>query len=218
MLHNILPDMEKLESRLRTIVPEGYMLALNIRHLTPEFLQSTYPSDWVTIYTDRRYVMFDPVVTWARFNVGATRWGDIPSGFSKGAGLHILSHARQFGLNFGGVVSTRGPSGSQCLSVLSGARGDRELRAREMKNLADILNAMVGAVGQHAGLTEVELEALRDLAAGRTHNEIADQRGVSPATIKKRLERAREVLGARNAVHAVAIATRRGLIFTEPTF
>lgn len=107
MLHNILPDMEKLESRLRTIVPEGYMLALNIRHLTPEFLQSTYPSDWVTIYTDRRYVMFDPVVTWARFNVGATRWGDIPS---------------------------------------------------------------------------------------------------------------REVLGARNAVHAVAIATRRGLIFTEPTF
>jgi LuxR family transcriptional regulator len=41
---------------------------------------------------------------------------------------------------------------------------------------------------------------------------------VSPATIKKRLERAREVLGARNAVHAVAIATRRGLIFTDPTF
>ena len=36
--------------------------------------------------------------------------------------------------------------------------------------------------------------------------------------IKKRLERAREVLGARNAVHAVAIATRRGLIFTDPTF
>lgn len=218
MLHNILPDMEKLESRLRKLLPAGYMLALNIRHLTPEFLQSTYPSDWVSVYTDRRYVMFDPVVTWARFNVGVTRWSEIPAGFCKGAGQHILGHARQFGLNYGGVVSTRGPSGSQCLSVLSGARGDRELRTREMKGLADILNAMVDAVGQHAGLTEVELEALRDLAAGRTHNEIADQRGVSPATIKKRLERAREVLGARNAVHAVAIATRRGLIFTEPTF
>lgn len=37
MLHNILPDMEKLESRLRKIVPAGYMLALNIRHLTPDF-------------------------------------------------------------------------------------------------------------------------------------------------------------------------------------
>lgn len=218
MLHKILPDMEKLESRLRTIVPGGYMLALNIRHLTPEFLQSTYPSDWVRIYTERRYVLFDPICAWARFTVGTTRWSEIPEGFSRGASAHILDHARQFGLNYGGVVSSRGPSGSHCLCVLSGAREDRELRASELKSLEDILDAMVGAVGQHAGLTEVEVEALRDLAAGLTHNEIADQRGVSPATIKKRLERAREVLGARNAVHAVAIATRRGLIFTEPTF
>lgn len=109
MLHNILPDMEKLESRLRKIVPAGYMLALNIRHLTPEFLQSSYPPDWITIYTERRYVMFDPIVTWARFSVGTTRWSEIPSGFSRGAGLHILDHARQFGMNYGGVVSSRGP-------------------------------------------------------------------------------------------------------------
>jgi len=51
-----------------------------------------------------------------------------------------------------------------------------------------------------------------------THNEIADARMISPATVKKRLERARVILGARNGVHAVAIATRRGLILTEPTF
>jgi LuxR family transcriptional regulator len=84
--------------------------------------------------------------------------------------------------------------------------------------MAAILEEIVAAVGKQAGLSDVELEALRDLAAGMTHNEIADQRGVSPATIKKRLERAREVLGARNAVQAVAIATRRGLIFSDPTF
>lgn len=218
MLHNILPDMEKLESRLRRIVPAGYMLALNIRHLTPEFLQSTYPPDWIAIYTERRYVMFDPIVTWARFSVGTTRWSEIPRGYSRGAGLQILEHARQFGLNYGGVVSSRGPAGSHYLCVLSGARIDRELRALELQGLSAILDEIVEAVGQHAGLKEVELEALRDLAAGLTHNEIADKRGVSPATIKKRLEHAREVLGARNAVHAVAIATRRGLIFTDPTF
>ena len=218
MLQNILPDIEKLETRLRGVVPGGYMLALNIRYLTPEFLQSTYPSDWVTIYTDRRYVLFDPVVVWARFSVGTTRWSEIPTGYSRGAGLHILDHASKFGLNYGGVVSSRGPSGSHCLCVLSGARADRELRLSELQSMAAIFDEIVEAVGEHAGLAEVELEALRDLAAGLTHNEIADQRGVSPATIKKRLERAREVLGARNAVHAVAIATRRGLIFTDPTF
>ena len=218
MLNNILPDIEKLESRLHRIVPGGYMLALNIRHLTPEFLKSTYPSEWVTLYTERRYVLFDPIVLWARFSVGTTRWSEIPAGFSRGAGLHILDHARQFGLIYGGVVSSRGPSGSHCLCVLSGARADRELQATELQSMAAILEEIVDAVGKHAELTEVELEALRDLAAGLTHNEIAEQRGVSPATIKKRLERAREVLGVRNAVHAVAIATRRGLIFTDPTF
>ncbi|MDP3193842.1 LuxR family transcriptional regulator [Tabrizicola sp.] len=218
MLHKILPDIEKLETRLRTIVPAGYMLALNIRHLTPEFFKSTYPSDWVTIYTERRYVLFDPIVAWARFSIGTTRWSEIPTGFSRAAGLHILDHASQFGLNYGGVVSSRGPAGSHCLCVLSGAREDRDLRASELISMTAILEEIADAVGEHAGLTEVELEALRDLAAGLTHNEIADQRGVSPATIKKRLERAREVLGARNAVHAVAIATRRGLIFADPTF
>jgi LuxR family transcriptional regulator len=217
MLHNILPDIETLEARLRRIVPAGYMLALNIRHLTPEFLEHTYPSDWVTIYTERRYVMFDPVVVWSRFTLGTTRWSEIPAGFSRGAGQHVLDHARQFGLSFGGAVSSRGASGSNCLCLLSGARADRELRASELKDLADILDQLASAVGQHA-LSEVELEALRDLAAGLTHNEIADLRGVSPATIKKRLERARDVLGARNAVHAVAIATRRGLILRDPTF
>ena len=35
MLQNILPDIEKLESHLRGVVPGGYMLALNIRYLTP---------------------------------------------------------------------------------------------------------------------------------------------------------------------------------------
>jgi LuxR family transcriptional regulator len=184
MLQNILPDIEKLETRLRGVVPGGYMLALNIRYLTPEFLQSTYPSDWVTIYTDRRYVLFDPVVVWARFSVGTTRWSEIPTGYSRGAGLHILDHASKFGLNYGGVVSSRGPSGSHCLCVLSGARADRELRLSELQSMAAILDEIVEAVGEHAGLAEVELEALRDLAAGLTHNEIADQRGVSPATIK----------------------------------
>ena len=92
MLQNILPDIEKLETRLRGVVPGGYMLALNIRYLTPEFLQSTYPSDWVTIYTDRRYVLFDPVVVWARFSVGTTRWSEIPTGYSRGAGSVSYTH------------------------------------------------------------------------------------------------------------------------------
>jgi LuxR family transcriptional regulator len=210
--------MAKIEARLSEIAPAGYMLALNIRHLAPEFFQSTYPPEWMRTYTEQRYVMFDPVVVWCRFSVGMTRWSDIPSTFARGAGKHIFAQASKFGLVYGGAVSSRGPSGDHCLCILSAAREDRELTPSEIADLSTILDELVSAVGKHAGLTEVELEALRDLAQGLTHNDIAELRGVSPATIKKRLERAREILGARNAVHAVAIATRRGLIFTEPTF
>lgn len=218
MLENILPDLGDIEARLHKLVPAGYSMALNIRHITPEFVRSTYDPEWIRIYTTKRYALFDPVVTWTRLEVGATRWSEIPPGFVRAEGRHVLQHAQQFGLNFGGVASSRGVDGDHRLSFLAGARSDRELDDKELATLSGILAEIVAAVGKHAGLTKVELEALRDLAAGLTHNEIADKRGVSPATIKKRLERARQVLGGRNAVQAVAIATRRGLILTDPNF
>ena len=218
MLENILPDLGAVDTRLQKLFPAGYSMALNVRHMTPEFVRATYDPEWIRIYTAKRYALFDPVVTWTRFEVGATRWSEIPPGFVRADGQHVLQHAQQYGLNFGAAASSRGEDGDHCLSFLAGARSDRELTDVEVTKLSAILAEIVTAVGKHAGLTKVELEALRDLAAGLTHNEIADKRGVSPATIKKRLERARQVLGGRNAVQAVAIATRRGLILTDPNF
>lgn len=218
MLENILPNLNDIEARLRRVVPQGYMMALNVRHVTPEFFRATYDPKWFQIYTEKRYALFDPVITWTRLEVGTTRWSEIPPGIVRAGGQHVLEHARRFGLNYGGAASTRGADGDQCLSVLSGARSDRELTSGELGELSAILSEIGGAVGKHAGLTRVELEALQDLADGLTHNEIADRRRVSPATVKKRLERARQVLGGRNAVQAVAIATRRGLVLTDPSF
>jgi len=218
VLQNIIDDMEGMEARLRSIVPLGYNLAVNIRYFTPEFLTSTYPEAWVEIYAVRRYALFDPVTLWCRFNEGASRWSDIEFGALQNVGKIVMDHAQTFGLKFGGAAAMRSGSGKGTKSVLSGARSDRELYDDELAELLSILEEISAAVGQHAGLSESELEMLRDIAKGMTHNEIADARRISPATVKKRLERAREVLGARNAVHAVAIATRRGLILTDPTF
>lgn len=218
MLQNIIDDIHGIEARLNLIAPMGYTLALNIRYFTPEFYLSTYPDEWVRIYTERRYALFDPVTVWCRFNEGKIRWSEIDIGVLSKVGSHIMEHARTFNLLYGGSSAWLPLSGGGIKSVLCGARSDREMTDEELAELADILNLVSEAVGTNAGLSAVELEALRDLAVGLTHNEIADQRRVSPATIKKRLERARLVLGARNSVHAVAIATRRGLILTDPTF
>lgn len=218
MLQNIIDDMDGMEARLLSIAPKGYTLAVNIRYFTPEFYISAYPDPWVEIYTTRRYALFDPVTLWCRFNEGVTRWSDIEFNALRSVTNIVMEHAESFGLKFGGAAALRSGAGSGVKSLLCGARDDRELDDEELADLGAILEEISAAVGQHAGLSETELEMLRDIAMGMTHNEIADARMISPATVKKRLERARVILGARNAVHAVAIATRRGLILTDPTF
>ena len=61
-------------------------------------------------------------------------------------------------------------------------------------------------------LAHNELEALKLFANGRTADEIALALGVSPSMAHHYLRVAARKLGARNRVHAVAIAVRTGLV------
>ncbi len=57
-----------------------------------------------------------------------------------------------------------------------------------------------------------ELEVLTRLAAGQTQREIATAMYLAESTIKQHTGTAVEALGARNRVHAVAIAYERGIL------
>ena len=61
-------------------------------------------------------------------------------------------------------------------------------------------------------LDEAELEALSLFASGKTADEMAFALGVSKSMAMHYLRVAARKLGARNRVHAVAIAIRKGLI------
>jgi LuxR family transcriptional regulator len=61
-------------------------------------------------------------------------------------------------------------------------------------------------------LDAAELEALSLFASGKTADEIAAALGVSKSVALHYLRVAARKLGARNRVHAVAIAVRKGLI------
>ncbi len=61
-------------------------------------------------------------------------------------------------------------------------------------------------------LDDIELEALRLFANGRTADEIAAALNVSKSVATHYLRVAARKLGARNRVHAVAIAVRTGLV------
>ena len=70
---------------------------------------------------------------------------------------------------------------------------------------------------QHTGaLSPREREIVELIARGRSGDEIADQLGISPATVRTHVARAKTKLGARNRAQLVAKALGHGLIHEAP--
>jgi two-component system, NarL family, nitrate/nitrite response regulator NarL len=61
-------------------------------------------------------------------------------------------------------------------------------------------------------LTTREREVLRELAAGRTYEEMGERLSISPATARVHVQKAMRRLGAKTRTQAVAAALRRSLI------
>lgn len=62
------------------------------------------------------------------------------------------------------------------------------------------------------GISERELEVLREIAGGRSNKEIAVQLNVSPNTIKTHVSRLFEKLGARRRTEAILKARELGIV------
>jgi PAS domain S-box-containing protein len=67
--------------------------------------------------------------------------------------------------------------------------------------------------GKDRVLTTREREVLTALAGGQTGGDIARQLFIAPDTVRRHVANAREKLGARTRVHAIAEALRRGEIW-----
>lgn len=61
-------------------------------------------------------------------------------------------------------------------------------------------------------ITVRQAEALSWTADGMTRKQVARRMELAPVTVEEHINRARRVLKAKNALHAVAIAIRKGLI------
>jgi DNA-binding NarL/FixJ family response regulator len=70
-------------------------------------------------------------------------------------------------------------------------------------------------LAEHQGddaLTAREVDVLRRVAAGRSNKIIADDLGISEGTVKTHMKSILSKLAADDRTHAVAIATRRGIL------
>lgn len=65
---------------------------------------------------------------------------------------------------------------------------------------------------EEKNLTPRQRDVLNLLASGCLHKTIAERLGIAKSTVSEHVEAVVKRLGARNSVHAVAIATARGLL------
>ncbi|WP_027234431.1 helix-turn-helix transcriptional regulator [Leisingera caerulea] len=206
-----IEDFEKIESELHEIGPTGYALVLHGHAWKTKFFYTTYPDEWIAIYDQNNLVTVDPVFLWALGNVGVTRWSEM--GVRKTvAADYVMTRASDHGLSFGASAAAKSKHLNNKKCMLSLAREDRELTDEELCRLQEILEYIVEVHDGRMGLSDLDIHTIQALCWGNSQEEIARQMNTSREAIKKRIERIRKKLGARNATHVVSIALSHSLI------
>lgn len=191
--------------QLSLLAPQGYFVGLHIRFTAPLFTFQTYRQDWLDHYTERGFVLRDPMVAWGFSTTGTARWSDValldPFGLFKEAAL--------FGLLYGATVAC-GPVRSR--SIASFARSDREFEDSEIAAIETIVRRLHDTTEPPEALTQAQIEALRCIAGGDRFAAAAAKLGISESALKARITSARTRLMARTTAEAIQRAKDYRLI------
>lgn len=191
--------------QLSLMAPEGYFVGLHIRFTAPLFTFQTYRQDWLDHYTEKGYVLRDPMVAWGFSTTGTIRWSD--AGLPDPFGLFV--EAASYGLKYGATVAC-GPVKSR--SIASFARSDREYEDHEIAAIATIVHRLHDVTEPPEELTKAQIEALRCIAGGDRFTAAAAKLGISESALKARITSARIRLMARTTAEAIQRAKDYRLI------
>ncbi|TYB80711.1 helix-turn-helix transcriptional regulator [Maritimibacter fusiformis] len=192
-------------AQLSDLSPKGYALALHIRFASAHMMLQTYDPRWTEIYTERGYMLADPMVFWGFGHEGAIRWSEV----NLPDPHDIWTQAREFGLLYGVAVSC-GPTSSRTIGGF--ARDDREFTDDEIAELERIVKKLHAESTPPEKLTPAQRMALRLVATGRRHTEAAALLGISESALKARLRAARERLFVRTTAEAIQRAQEYNLL------
>jgi LuxR family transcriptional regulator len=192
-------------AQLSDLAPRGYALGLHVRFASAHLMIQTYDPRWTEMYTERGYMLADPMVFWGFGHEGAIRWSeiDLPDPHD------IMGQARGFGLVYGCAVSF-GPTSSRTIGGF--ARDDREYTDDEINEIQEIVHTLHHASTPPDQLTPAQRMALRLVARGSRHAEAAALLGISESALKARLRSARERLFVRTTAEAIQRAQEYNLL------
>lgn len=182
---------------------------------------ANWPAEWMAHYRAQDFVLIDPSVRWARNSGRALSWRELFQMLSpRDPGQKVVKAAASFGFNEGMIVPTRSGDNSLGLVCFGGMR--EALNRKEQALLTIVARAAFEAAERilHAGdigrpapfLTVREVECLALLVRGRSDQEIADQLGLSRATVRFHIGNAREKSGAPSRGNLIALAIAQGFV------
>lgn len=201
-------DQTSLElglARLRRLAPQGYALGLHIRFASATMMIQTYDQAWIERYTERGYMLCDPMVSWGFATTGVSRWSEMnfPDPHD------VFGQAAAFGLRYG-VAVAHGEISSR--SIGGFARADREFNDEEISQIHETVKLLHTASTPPESLTNAQRHALRLVASGSRHAEAAALLGISESALKARLKSARDRLYARTTAEAIQRAREYKLL------
>lgn len=192
-------------AKLGQAAPAGYALGLHIRFASALFMYRTYPQEWIDLYTEKGYMLCDPLVSWGFSTEGVCRW----SALNFPDPHNVMGQSAEFGLKYGAAISF-GPLASR--SIGGFARGDREFTDGELQFLQNTVEMLHIETEPPESLTGAQTEALRLIANGSRYAAAAAELGISESALKLRLKSARERLLARTTAEAVQRALEYKLL------
>ncbi|MHA6267521.1 autoinducer binding domain-containing protein [uncultured Aliiroseovarius sp.] len=192
-------------AKLSDLAPKGYALGLHIRYASAHIMIQTYDPRWSQIYTEKGYMLADPMVFWGFGNAGTIRWSELDLPDPHG----ILAQAANFGLKYG-IAVAHGPTSSR--TICGFAREDREFSDAEIATIHQIVCDLHDRSTPPEQLTAAQRMALRLIAKGSRHAEAAALLGISESAFKARLRSARERLFVRTTAEAIQRAQEYNLL------
>ncbi len=216
-----------LDGRLHAFSQFKYAyLTFNKHRPDRHLLVSSYPQEWLDIYSANRYQRIDPVVRAAHSRCAPFMWHDTPVTTEDRHYRKIFSQAREYDIVHGcSFVLHDHDNNLAILSISATAADDADLRQLMEDERANLQMVLVDT-HQHAlalasaeasrtdRLSPREGEILYWASQGKTYHEIALILGIKTRTVKFHIGNAVRKLGVTNAKHAI----RRCLVGLLPSY
>jgi LuxR family quorum sensing-dependent transcriptional regulator len=178
-----------------------------------------WPADWSRRYFSHGYIFRDPTIRTVQASSSAFLWSELePAYRDDTTARRVMEEAGDFKLRQGFTIPLTTVEGDvagislagEKLEVAPEDRGVLTLLATYALGRTILLRE--ASEQPQVKLTPREREALQWAAEGKSEWEIGERMGISEHGVDKHMRSAREKLGTRTRVHAVAEAIRLGLI------